>query len=251
MTMESQRAAWCGALMAPTGEMKNVDRNEDDRKERLAKLIRDNVKPIQPRSAFDVLAILARLDAERLKLIGDVFVAMEPFAAPQRDKRSKRESAAKATKSAELPRSVGAMFTYVINALESQGIRLQFPDEEIQKSPAKQAAKKIKTAPAQAADEQSGPNRKSGRGVVNVPPESESAERLIAELTNIQVACARAARTAEDASLAIEQIVIEPEHTPRRRRRKRSAKPANVIPFRRPVKKITGAQQGDGPKAAS
>ena len=35
-----------------------------------------------------------------------------------------------------------------------------------------------------------------------------------------------------------------------RQRRPRKL-PSNVIPFRRPVKKIAGAQSGDGPKAAS
>lgn len=52
-----------------------MDEN-DDRKERLAKLIRENARPKDSRSAFDVVALLAPLDAERLKLIADIFGAM-------------------------------------------------------------------------------------------------------------------------------------------------------------------------------
>src|SRR5580693_7912038 len=72
MTMEAQRVACRDALnMASTGRLKNVDYKDDDRKERLKKLIRDNVRPVQVRSAFDVVAMLAPLDTERLKLIAD------------------------------------------------------------------------------------------------------------------------------------------------------------------------------------
>ncbi len=183
MTMELQRAACRGALMAPTREMKNVDRNdEDDRKERLAKLIRDNVRPIQPRSAFDLLAILAPLNAERLKLIADVFVAMRQFEPRQ-------------------------------------------PDEHRDLS------------------------REPARGVRKTPRKSDSAERLIAELAKIHVAIGQAERTAEDAAYAIEQMVIEPPHPPRRSRRRKM--PSNVIALKpRAAKETTGAG-GDGPKAAS
>jgi hypothetical protein len=84
MTMEAQRVACRDALnMASTGRLKNVDYKDDDRKERLKKLIRDNVRPVQVRSAFDVVAMLAPLDTERLKLIADIFVAMRPGAAAE------------------------------------------------------------------------------------------------------------------------------------------------------------------------
>ncbi len=159
----------------------NDDYGEEARKERLAKLIRDNVRPIQPRSPFDVLALLAPLDAERLKLIADLFVAMRQFEPTQPDEHRK--------------------------------------------------------------------SRKSARGVIEAPRESKSWERLIAELTNIQVACDRATRTAEDSSFVIEQIVTELEHPPRRRRRRKL--PSNVIALKpRAANETTGAS-GDGPKAAS
>jgi hypothetical protein len=83
MKMESERAAFRDALnMASTGRLKNVD---DERKEHLAKLIRENVRPKEPRGAFDVVALLASLDAERLKLIADILSAMRPFAPAQPD----------------------------------------------------------------------------------------------------------------------------------------------------------------------
>jgi len=76
--------------MASTGRMKNVDRNdEDNRKKRLAQLIRDNVRPKKSGGAFEMLELLARLDAKRLKLIPEIFIAMQPFALAQGDESTK------------------------------------------------------------------------------------------------------------------------------------------------------------------
>jgi hypothetical protein len=100
--VDLQRVACSGALnMVSTGRL-NVDddtKEYDRKKEHLAKLIRENVRPKGPTQVFEVLAELAPLDAERLKLIAEIFVAMRPFAPAQ------------------------------AKSLESSGIYLSFPDE--------------------------------------------------------------------------------------------------------------------------
>jgi hypothetical protein len=93
MKMESKRAARCGASnMAPTGEMKNVEHENDDWARHRAEIVNilkrdgvpknrdDDVPDNREASAFGVLALLAPLDAIRLKLIARIFTAMSPFA---------------------------------------------------------------------------------------------------------------------------------------------------------------------------
>ena len=105
MTMESNVRA-CGALnMASTGRLKKVDEKYDDaadmaRKQHLAQLIRENVRPKGPSSPLDALLRLASIDAERMKILGELFalVLSQPVAeidtpspppAPRRRRRRK------------------------------------------------------------------------------------------------------------------------------------------------------------------
>ncbi|MGB8685671.1 MAG: hypothetical protein WCD12_22515 [Candidatus Binatus sp.] len=221
-----------------------ADPDQDDRKERLAKLIRENVRPKESHSAFDVVALLAPLDAERLRLIADVFVAMHPDAPG-----AKRREAAKATSTEAKRFTTGEAFSFVIKALERQGIRLWFPEDRktaagsvegrlhdvlirIEEALGEKSLEYIR-ANERAHDAAIERRREEGRE--NDTRESlrdleEWADVLIAELKSRN----------------------KPAPTPRRRRRKRSSsKPSNVVPFKRAAKEAaTVAQDGD-PKAAS
>jgi len=108
MKMESNARRASGALkMAPTGERKKVD---EDRTDRLAELVKKHFKPAHPsaRSAFDVVAMLAPLDAERLKLIADVFVAMRPLA-PMRSEIELGSTEGSTEALHEIERSMGTL----------------------------------------------------------------------------------------------------------------------------------------------
>ena len=92
--MESQRAACRDALnMASTGRLKNVDRKTPEQE--IARIIRkaskESEKEKGPRVALDILSMLMPFDAERLKLIADIFVAMHPFASSTQDNQPARK----------------------------------------------------------------------------------------------------------------------------------------------------------------
>jgi hypothetical protein len=181
MTTESKRAACRGAHKngrSRPGD-NSVDYEDDERKERLKKLIRENVRPIETGNVFEVLPALAKLDGKRLKLIAEIFVAMRPHE-PAR------------------------FFKSAIDARAD--VRKYLP----------------------------------GLGVVQskAPSNSESAERVIAALAEVNAAIGRSEKVLEDAIRVIEEIMIGPPRSPRGRRRKRS----NVVPITRAA--------GQSPKAS-
>lgn len=89
-----------------------------------------------------------------------------------------------------------------------------------------------------------------GTRVIKTPRNSKLADRLIVELSEIQIAADRAARVAEDRSAAIENMVLgEPSpESPTRKRRKR---PSNVVALKPRTAGEIDSSQGGGPKAAS
>ena len=217
MTMELQRAACRGALMAPTRKMKNVDRNdEDDRKERLAKLIRDNVRPKESDSAFEMLAMLASLDAERLKLIADIVAAT----------RGERQGAGEGR---EVLRDFIEGYSDARERRENErlhGVLSRIDCALGKKSPRYvRANERILDASIEARKEE----RREKEPGLSSRALDDWADILIAEL-----------ESRNDST------------TPRRRRRRtRPSKPTNVVLLAPRAAKETIGAGGDGPKAAS
>ena len=306
-----------------------MDEN-DDRKERLAKLIRENVRPKDSRSAFDVIALLAPLDAERLKLVADIFGAIRPAEARETfvpsaeglhaienslGKRSDRYERAKerlvlaeikareeeGEESDEVtPRYLNAWKEILLTELKLLNLsddgwerekqtkgRLHGILIRIEEALGEKSREYIR-ANGQAHDTAIKRRREEGREndtrmslrdldewadvliaelksrysssdsartapgarVIKTPRNSKLADRLIVELSEIQIAADRAARVAEDRSAAIENIVLgEPSpESPTRRRRKR---PSNVVALKPRTAGEIASGQGGSPKAAS
>lgn len=86
MKLESKRAARGGVRnMASTGRLKNVEYENDWARKRaeIVNLLKGARRKKRDASALGVLALLASLDAERLKLTAEIFTAMHPFAPAQ------------------------------------------------------------------------------------------------------------------------------------------------------------------------
>ncbi len=217
MKTELQRAACRGALMAPTREMKNVDRNdEDDRKKRLAQLIRDNVRPKGPGGAFEMLELLARLDAKRLKLIADIVAAT----------RGERQGAGEGR---EVPRDFIEGYSDARESRENErlhGVLSRIDCALGEKSRRYvRANERILDASIEARKEE----RREKEPGLSSRALDDWADILIAEL-----------ESRNDST------------TPRRRRRRtRPSKPTNVVLLAPRAAKETIGSGGDGPKAAS